>query len=163
MKERAEQGGVFRVEDPFKDKLNERLQALVLQEKDIDHAQAKIDQLVEDMAAGREPNFDWVPDSIRVEVMSEWNEARQDLERFKEEQAEARQEMAAEHKEERLSAELQETAERSAKLSELESKFGEIPEEGTPIPQRQITTQIVRKPQAKGAVRRFFDRLAGNP
>src|SRR5512147_1734898 len=75
MKERAEKGGVFRIEDPFKSTLNERLQMLVLSEK-IDNAQAKIDQLVEAMATGGDPDFDQIPESIRAEVKAEWNEAR---------------------------------------------------------------------------------------
>ena len=162
MKERVEQGGIFRIEDIQADQLSKRLETLLQDQPNADELLLDAALLVEDLKTGKDPDFDWVPDHLLAPVKSAWTETHDRLVQFKEHQAEAQQAMAAEHKEERLSAELQERAERSAKLSELEEKFGEIPEEGTPIPQRQIATQIVRKPQKSG-FRKFMDRLAGNP
>ena len=101
-----------------------------------------------------------MPDQVRVEVLSAWNESRDRIHEFKEDEARARRETVQSHREDVLTEQLKETAEASAKLSELEEKFGAIPDK---IPQRMIKTEIVKQPQApKSTLRRFFDRLAGN-
>lgn len=150
---------MYRIEDLQAEQLTERLTALLQNEPDADRLMEDLALAVDDMKEGRDPNFDWVPDHLRVGVLSEWTEARNRIEQFKQSQLESQQEAAAEHKEERLSQELQETAERSARLSELEAKFGEIPEAGK-VSQRQIKTEIV-KPQPRSRIQKIFDSLAG--
>lgn len=158
---KAEQGGIFHIEDIQAEQLAERFQELLQHEPDADRLMEDAALAVDDFKQGRDPDFSWVPDHLRVQVMSEWTEARQRLDAFKESQAESQRELASGLREEVLSQELQETAERSAKLSELEEKFGAIPEEGK-VSQRQIKTEII-KPQPKSRLQKFFDSLAGKP
>lgn len=150
---------MHRIEDLQAEQLAERFTKLLENEPDADALLMDAAIAVDDMKNGRDPNFDWVPDHLRTEVISEWNEAKQRLEQFNESVRESQREMAAGRKEERLSQELQETAEKSARLSELEEKFGQIPEEGK-VSQRQIKTEII-KPQQKSRLQKIFDSLAG--
>ena len=156
---KREEGQFHRMEDLQAAQLLERISTLVEKEPDADRLMEDAALMVDDFKQGNEPNFDWVPDHLRVTAIAEWTEARNRVEQFKQSQLESMQEAAAEHKEERLSQEMQELAERSARLSELEAKFGEIPEEGK-VSQRQIKTEIV-KPETRSRFQKFFDSLAG--
>ncbi len=166
MKERAiaEQAGLHRVEDIEGDLLTSRFEEILQTLPDGDALMVDAVLVVDDMKAGRDPDFSWVPDQVRVEILSAWSESRDRIQEFKEDEARARREAAEGHREDVLTEQLKETAETSAKLSEIESeiekKFGKIPDK---IPERLRHTEIIkpRQPQ-KSAMRRFFDRLAGN-
>ncbi len=144
------------------DELQHRLASLFANEPNAEALMEDAALLVDDLKTGKEPNFDWVPKDLRMQVISEWTGSRDRLQQFLEMQKEMRQSQSVERKQHWVNLNLQETAEKAKRIGELEQKFGEIPEEGTPIPQRKIATQIVPRPTKRSGIQRFFDRLAGN-
>ena len=154
---------IFTPEELAGKQLEKKFQRLFAGQADREDLLVTADILIHDLKMGQEPDFDLMPEGWRGPVKAAWMDQYNQLIRFKEDQADARAAMTVKKRDQRVHLQLQETAERAKRMGELEEKFGEIPDAKTPLPQRQIATQIVRKPEKKGAVRRFFDRLAGNP
>lgn len=154
---------IARVEDPYKNALNERLQQLLLSSKDINDAQAKIDRLVDDMVKGREPDFTWIPEDLQMEARAEWNEKRNAFASFKEVQADAAVALAQESSRKVEDLALQDTAEKAARISKIEATFGPVPAPGERVSQRQVLTQVTSRPAPpkKTVFQGIMDRLRG--
>lgn len=139
--------------------LEDKLQNLLLAEADVENVMENTARLARALETGEEPDFSWVPDRLRVQVISEWNEARERVEALKEARREERSERATELAEEVEDLELKEAAERAAKLDELERQFEEASQEVSERAERRARaaepTMVVRPKRS------FFERMLG--
>ncbi len=136
---------VVRQESLIAKGLEDKLQQLLLAESDVEHVMEGTANLARAAERGEEPDFSWVPDRLRVQVMSEWSGARERIVSFKDAQQEQQAERVAELSEEIEDLELKEAAERAAKLEELEEKFGPIPGEVGPLSAESSPIHHVRE------------------
>lgn len=136
--------------------LEDKLQNLLLAEADVENVMDNTAALARALETGKEPDFSWVPDRLRVQVMSEWNDAHERIESFKEAQREQRTERASELAEEVEDLELKEAAERAAKLDELERQFEEASQE---VSERAERRAIAAEPTAITKKETFFQRM----
>lgn len=149
---------VVRQESVIAKGLEDKLQNMLLAEPDVQNVMEGTAQLARAAERGEEPDFSWVPDRLRVQVMSEWNEARDRIVSFQE----AQRTQSAERASAKEDLALKAAAEEAAKLEELETKFGTIPDMDRPISQRQIPTQIVRPEKPKTIFQKIRERLSGS-
>lgn len=150
---------VVRQESVIAKGLEDKLQNMLLAEPDAQNVMEGTAQLARAAERGEEPDFSWVPDRLRVQVMSEWNEARDRIAAFKEAQHEQRTERSADLAEEVEDLELKEAAERAAKMEELERQLEEASHEVAERAERRAIaaepTAITERPKKQT----FFQRM----
>jgi len=135
---------IHRPEDTFKNDLNEKLQQLLLQEKDIDDAQAKIDQIADSIDGESDPDFSWVPASLIEQVHGMWMESQAQLNDFKQDEKMYRAALAEKQSKEVAGLRQQESSVAGGRISELQTK---ILKEPKPMSQRDIKTQVIKRPE----------------
>lgn len=156
--EQEESLPIHRPEDTFKNDLNEKLQNLLLQEKEINDAQAKIDRLADSIDGKSEPDFSWVPESLIEEVHGMWIEAQGDLNDFRKDEKMYRAAIAERRSKDVENLQQQEAQTTGGRISELQTRILKQPR---PMSQRDIETQVIPREKIEGKRPSWTDRLKG--